>query len=226
MHERLGLAATIAREPDGMSSSLPAGVELRALHGILDLLPYGIILVDETGVVQRTNRTADDILRAATALTVTNRRLCAERPVDTATLRHALADLVARAAKHPGATQTRIWRPRSGAHIAALITARVDPHHVSARHLLTVIVADADARTTIDPVILRSLYDLTPAEARVAALLAAGQTPAQIARALAISMNTVRTHVRRVLAKTGSSRQAAFARRMLTGLVPLLSGRH
>jgi DNA-binding CsgD family transcriptional regulator len=56
--------------------------------------------------------------------------------------------------------------------------------------------------------LIRSLFDLTPAEARVARGLAAGQTVNDIASESGTSTNTVRTHVKVILTKTGYSRQA------------------
>jgi DNA-binding CsgD family transcriptional regulator len=64
--------------------------------------------------------------------------------------------------------------------------------------------------------LVQSLFDLTPAEARVACSLAAGKTVDDIASAGRISSNTIRTHVRGVLEKTGCSRQSE--------VVALLSG--
>jgi DNA-binding CsgD family transcriptional regulator len=64
--------------------------------------------------------------------------------------------------------------------------------------------------------LVQSLFDLTPAEARVACSLAAGKTVDDIASDGHISSNTIRTHVRGVLGKTGCSRQSE--------VVALLSG--
>ena len=63
--------------------------------------------------------------------------------------------------------------------------------------------------------------DLTPREVEVLRLIAIGRTNADIATALAISLNTVATHVRSILAKTGSSnRTEAAALAMRRGLAP------
>ena len=56
--------------------------------------------------------------------------------------------------------------------------------------------------------LLRSLFDLTASEARVARGLAAGQSPEDIADSGGVAMTTIRTQIRRVLEKTGCSRQA------------------
>lgn len=55
--------------------------------------------------------------------------------------------------------------------------------------------------------LVQSLFDLTPAEARVARELAAGKTVKGIALEGGISLNTIRTHVRGLLEKTGCNRQ-------------------
>ena len=63
---------------------------------------------------------------------------------------------------------------------------------------------------------LRSLFGLTPAEARVACRLV-GETVDEIAEALDVSVTTVRTHVQRLLAKTGTRRQSELVRLLVSG---------
>ncbi|MCR6672107.1 helix-turn-helix transcriptional regulator [Devosia ginsengisoli] len=55
--------------------------------------------------------------------------------------------------------------------------------------------------------ILTGLFDLTPAEARLATALARGDTPAGYAEEAGLSMPTVRSHLSRIMAKTGTARQ-------------------
>jgi DNA-binding CsgD family transcriptional regulator len=55
--------------------------------------------------------------------------------------------------------------------------------------------------------LLQALFDLTPAEARVASLVANGKTIAGIAFADNSSENTIRTHLKSVFQKTGVRRQ-------------------
>jgi DNA-binding NarL/FixJ family response regulator len=54
--------------------------------------------------------------------------------------------------------------------------------------------------------------DLTPREAEVLRLIAAGASNREIARALFVSEATVKTHVNRIFAKTGSRDRAAAMR--------------
>jgi len=68
--------------------------------------------------------------------------------------------------------------------------------------------------------LVRSLFDLTAAEARVARGLASGKTVEDIAADSGLSPNTIRTHVRGVLEKTGRSRQSEVVA-LLTGIFSL-----
>ena len=67
--------------------------------------------------------------------------------------------------------------------------------------------------------LIRSLFDMTRAEARVAHGLAAGQTVSELAVEGGTSRNTIRTHLNAVLAKTGSDRQSDVVA-LLSGLLP------
>ena len=65
--------------------------------------------------------------------------------------------------------------------------------------------------------LIRSLFDLTSAEARVARSLASGASVKEIAKQGRVSPNTVRTQVRCVLRKTGFTRQSEVVS-LLTGI--------
>lgn len=65
--------------------------------------------------------------------------------------------------------------------------------------------------------VIQALFDLTPAEARVAVAIAAGKTQEDIAASTGLSVNTVKTQLRAVFNKMGVSRQA--------DLVALLAGK-
>ena len=62
-----------------------------------------------------------------------------------------------------------------------------------------------------DLALLRSLFDMTPAEARVAAGLAEGRSLEEIALDGHVTVETVRKQLRGVFEKTGCSRQAEVA---------------
>lgn len=57
----------------------------------------------------------------------------------------------------------------------------------------------------------RARFDLTEAQARLAVFLSEGGTIAEYAAATRLSVETVRTHLKAVFAKTGAKRQAELA---------------
>jgi DNA-binding CsgD family transcriptional regulator len=102
--------------------------------------------------------------------------------------------------------------PVRAAGAEAMMVAHVIPIRLSARDIF----ARCAAALVLTPVTLpqappvelvQSLFDLTPAEARVARSLASGETVETIAADGGVSLSTVRTHVRGILAKTGCDRQ-------------------
>jgi DNA-binding CsgD family transcriptional regulator len=67
---------------------------------------------------------------------------------------------------------------------------------------------EPDGQLKLDPYVVATAFDLTPGEARVAVAAADGLSPESIASRHAVSIHTVRTQLRAVFAKTGTSRQA------------------
>jgi DNA-binding CsgD family transcriptional regulator len=86
-----------------------------------------------------------------------------------------------------------------------------------------VVLHDPTARVRLSPVLLAQLYGLTPTEAATAAAIAEGSSPSEIARVRGCADDTVRTHLKRVLEKTGTRRQADLVRVLLTGAAVQLS---
>ncbi len=92
--------------------------------------------------------------------------------------------------------------------------------------LLAAVRAVARGRTFIDPSvggrITGAIEDLTPREIEVVRLLASGRSNKEIADALAIGDETVKTHVGRVLAKLHAENRAqAVIQALKRGLVSL-----
>lgn len=102
-----------------------------------------------------------------------------------------------------------------------MMVAHVVPIRLSARDIFVrcsavLVLSPVTAPQAPSVELIQSLFDFTPAEARVARGLAAGKTVNDIASAGHISLNTIRTHIRDVLQKTGCTRQ--------TDVVAMLAG--
>lgn len=85
-----------------------------------------------------------------------------------------------------------------------------------------VIVAATDPAAThpVGAQVIGDLCGLTPAEAQTARMVLAGGTPKTIARALGVSLATVKTHLHRVFTKTETTGQADLSRRLARILAP------
>jgi DNA-binding CsgD family transcriptional regulator len=79
----------------------------------------------------------------------------------------------------------------------------------------------ATAQRSLSSKLLKALYRLSPAESRVACELTAGKTPREVSVSLGISLHTVRTHIKNVLAKTGCRSQNELVARLAVGLATL-----
>ena len=85
-----------------------------------------------------------------------------------------------------------------------------------ARPSIAVLANDPEHAPALDVQMLRDWYGLTPAEARVAVLLASGFSLDEIVERLGIGANTVRTHLKSIFAKTDTRRQGELIRLLLS----------
>lgn len=86
--------------------------------------------------------------------------------------------------------------------------------------LTLVAVTRPDNAAPVDAALIQGLFDLTAAEARVAAGLIEGQSTTDLAARNGVGLETVRTQVKAVLGKTGVSRQAELISRFRSVTLP------
>ena len=185
----------------------------QAASQTLAALGLAALVLDETGKVLAANNLAEDLVN-----------LVHWRSADRVTLKDRHADeLLAEALTRITANDNGGVRsfPVRDSVKGALMVGHVVPIRFSARDIFArsaaVFVLMPVAAPSSPPVeLVMSLFDLTPAEARIARGLAAGKTVDDLAGDNGVSPNTVRVQVRGVLEKTGCQRQ--------TDVVALLGG--
>jgi DNA-binding CsgD family transcriptional regulator len=103
-----------------------------------------------------------------------------------------------------------VLRDKDGlaAMVAHILPIRRSAHDIFVRSYALLVVTPLTARKAPPVELLRSLFDLTVAEARVARGLAGGESLDDIAASGDVSRNTVRSQLQQVLEKTGCTRQA------------------
>ena len=98
-----------------------------------------------------------------------------------------------------------------------------DARDIFAAATRLVFVTGLGASPGVEPGVLEGLFDLTPAEARVARALAEGTSVAEIARRSGLSPGTVRVQLKAVFRKTDTRRQVDLVR-LLGGLGAAVEG--
>lgn len=78
----------------------------------------------------------------------------------------------------------------------------------SGAELLVAATAVSHGSTAASPTLLAGLFDLTPAEARIALALAQGRTLLEAATSSNVTIKTGRTYLERIFAKTGTRQQS------------------
>ena len=118
-----------------------------------------------------------------------------------------LRAMVAPLAQRPIAQ--RLQMPDGEVTVLALSISSLGPQRV-------VLLASTTYAVKLDPVALKSLFQLTDAEIRVAQGLVEGHAPESIAEQGGTSVHTVRTQLKQLLGKLGANRQSEAVARLVT----------
>jgi DNA-binding CsgD family transcriptional regulator/PAS domain-containing protein len=183
----------------------------------LDHLGLAVIVVDRQSRILYANRAALAVLKRGDALRAPFNKLGALTAARTTEL-EALIHGAARTAQGKewnagGALRlTRPGRLPVTVFVAPFCPARGGFASIAPAAIL--LVRDPEL-TTASSQVLRGLFGLTATEAAVAALLAEGRSIDEIAAAQSVSLNTARTHLKSILVKTGTNRQAELVSLLL-----------
>ncbi len=195
--------------------------ERDAALAALDQIPIGVIIVDDAGMVLDSNHVANEVLAANDGLMVDRSGLKGHTREATLGLHELIATAISpdRQVDLDAADTLLLDRP-SGQPSLAVTIGRLP---LASRFLGTdrraaaIYITDPQNPFDLDSSKLRRLYKLTPAEARLAAHLAQGSRLEEAAADLGVSLNTVRTHLKRIFSKTGTDRQAELVRLIISG---------
>jgi DNA-binding CsgD family transcriptional regulator len=196
----------------------------RVADDLVYRLAHAVILVDERGRVVRMNRRATEIVAQGDGLLVHHGVLRGMRPADTAALHRIIGEAVHREPcnGYAAGVGLRLERPCRRWPLTALVTPLRAHRSPSNGHAVAVVfVSDPEHAPAIDTGMLRQWFGLTPAEARLAVVLAQGHSLAEALDRLGVGVNTARTQLKTIFGKTGTNRQAELVRLLLS--VPTLT---
>ena len=188
----------------------------RAASATLAAIGLAALVLDETGKVLAANGLIE-ALNGYIRWGARDRVSMCDKPADEL-LRGAIAAI---AHDQDESTSVRSFPVRTilaeEAMVAHVIPIRLSARDIFARCVAALVLTPVTLPQAPPVELVQSLFDLTPAEARVARSLASGKTVEDIAADSGVSATTVRTHVRGVLEKTGRNRQAEVVA-LLTGI--------
>jgi DNA-binding CsgD family transcriptional regulator/PAS domain-containing protein len=188
-----------------------------SLQSALDSLTMGVILLAPKGQVVTMNRAAERFLADNDGLQATREGLRAQRADESARLQQLVAEATTTSAVAGLRPAGVLTVSRQNRPLLQLLISPVRGFDVGEAHPVRAIVFVTDparrVRTTHDT--LRVLFGLTPAEYRLAMLLADGHGPPAIAEMVGVSRNTVKSHLASIYRKTNTSRQAQLVRLLL-----------
>lgn len=176
------------------------------LQRVFAQLPGAVLLCDQDGEMLYANPRAQ-VHREQGLWLCRGRRLV--WPDANALSRQAVQDCFDElCALPPGGRRVIALASRSGGEQVLISLLRLDLAGDDPREaLLALFICSAQSRPLPDLEALRLMFGLTPAEARVALLLAQGRRSEEVAQALGVSASTVAFHVRNLFGKTGVARQ-------------------
>lgn len=197
----------------------------RAALDTLDQLDSGVLVVDRARQVIHANRLAEALLRDTPDIGLAGGRLTIRQSGLDAQLGDMVRGNVDLAAGLAARPQQALAVPRDGLPALMLIAAPLRPSwsRLDGQRPLALIFMRDPGQPVLLAECLRGLFGLTPTEAMIAADLTHGLALPQIAKQRQMGLATVRSHVKSLLIKTGTNRQAELVALVLRSAPPLLS---
>ncbi|HEY5658454.1 MAG TPA: LuxR C-terminal-related transcriptional regulator [Myxococcota bacterium] len=197
------------------------------LADALDRLPLGMLVLDGNRQVLIANTSACRILGLQDGIAVQPTGLIAEDPRENARL-HELIKAALESAEGQslnGTSFMQIERPSGCPPFSLMVSPLLSPPSgaLSSKAVVACFISDPEAGHVPTREALEKIYGLTPTEAEIVQLLTKGLSLDAIAADRKISLNTVRSHLKHVFSKTGTSRQSELLGLVMTGVVSIRS---
>ena len=182
---------------------------------LLEHASLGAIFLDRGGTIASTNQAAERLLGTKDGIYQWRGMLRASLPHDDAKICNLVSAVLPRLGHMPVGGSVSVRRSAGlplVVHVHPVTPRRAD--FGAERLAALVLIRDPDTNQ-LDPEMISDALGLTPAEGRVAALLAMGRNVREIARELGRSEHTARWTLKKVLAKTDTARQSELVRLLL-----------
>lgn len=198
--------------------------EREVLENAIDQLAMGRLVLDEGGRVLRANAAAQKLLAAKRGISLKNERLHLSSHNDNQAFKQLLDEVMqAHLKREPGFVRAFRLDQQSGNSLGLLL--RPMPQAKTSEGFqqpaIAIFISDPDQRREAPAHILVQLFGFTPAESRLALLLANGLTLDESSAELEVSRNTAKSHLSSIFSKTGVTRQTKLVQLILNSVAPM-----
>ena len=193
--------------------------------GAVSQLAVASIILDEQARVLSANPVAQVLLEQGDGLSLKGQWLHIEGRDINKELQQAVANIIR--AQHQGEPSVvRALRvPRSSGRSDLGLVVRPVPvskwSEGQSSPSAAIFISDPDLHESASRQTLAELFELTPAEANLAILLARGLSLAEVSDTQNVSQHTTRAQIKSIFAKTGVSRQAELVRLVIKSVASL-----
>ena len=199
-----------------------------ALHEVIDRIPTGVVVLDANRAPLIRNRMALRIAAAEDGFTFADDGPRASDRETTAAL-HQLIDsatMPERGRELSGGGFMSLARPSGLRAYPVLVTPVLGRVHdrAMAGAAAVIFISDPEYRDLSLTTVLTTVYGLTPAEADLAQLLAQGHSLEDAAGIRGVTLNTARSQLKQVFAKTETNRQGELLQLILSGVATIDEG--
>ena len=219
-----GILFSHLRKALTIRQSLIAGrAKRQAPVDALERMSIAALVVTDDATILYANAKAEEMLRAETAICMTNGKLAVRTRATSERLGLLIAEAAAIASNELKPATGALTIPREGRLPVTVLVAPLRDQDRSwtgtAQHAL-LLIRDPE-HSAANTLALQSLLGLTPSEAAIVSALTRGRSLDGIAGELHISLNTVRTHLKHIFQKTGQRSQLDLVRFVLTSVAEL-----
>jgi DNA-binding CsgD family transcriptional regulator len=208
-HVRSAVRTQLALESNGVA----------VLTGAMDALAIAVFVCDRAGRVRALTRAAEDLVSAGRGLDLKTGRLKPLCPEEERALDDAIeAAVVSRI--HPGPPKLHTVVVRGRNHCTSPIVFDVfplpsQPYQLTFEPRVLVVARGSRGAKARRAAVLQAVFALTSAEVQIAEYLVEGESADFIAAKRAVSVATVRTQIKAIMAKLGASRQVELVVRLV-----------
>lgn len=201
--------------------------EATNLTAAFDAVTSAVLLVDRSGRVVHANASAHRMISMGEVMSAPNGRLLVSDAQADASLRE-VCDAAAEGDASMGTRGISIplSSTNGGRYVAHVLSLTSGARRRAGTHysaVAAIFIHRASAVTVAPPEAIAKHFELTPSELRVLLAIVQADGVAETAALLGISEATVKTHLHRLFAKTGTNRQADLVRLIASYSNPLLT---